>query len=108
MQRRGPRHAMVTSTRGAFVADTAGMSWIGYLGAAAFALAWIPQCLETWRARRCEVNASFLLLNAVGSLSLAAYAAARRDLVFTAINALTSAGALLNLLVKGQGRAKNL
>lgn len=79
------------------------MSWIGYVGAAAFAMAWIPQCLETWRARRCDVNASFLLLNAIGSLSLAAYAALRRDLVFTAINTLTTAGALLNLYMKVQG-----
>lgn len=74
--------------------------YIGYLGALAFALAWIPQCVETWRARRCDVNASFLVLNALGSFSLALYALLKRDAVFVAINTLTTAGALLNLFMK--------
>ena len=73
---------------------------IGYIGALAFALAWVPQCVETWRARRCDVNGSFLILNAVGSFSLALYALLKRDIVFTAINTLTTAGALLNLFIK--------
>ena len=79
------------------------MSLIGYIGAAAFAMAWIPQCLETWRARRCDVNGSFLVLNAIGSFSLALYALLRADVVFTAINALTTGGALLNLYIKTSG-----
>ena len=73
------------------------MEWIGYLGIAAFALAWIPQCRETLQLGRCPVNLAFLALAAVGSLCLAAYAFWRRDAVFSALNALTAAGALINI-----------
>lgn len=83
-----------------FCASMSLENYIGYIGALAFALAWIPQCVETWRARRCDVNGSFLILNAIGSFSLALYALLKRDVVFTAINTLTTAGALLNLFIK--------
>jgi hypothetical protein len=45
--------------------------WIGYVGLAAFALAWIPQSWETIRDGRCGANRSVLSLSAIGSLSLA-------------------------------------
>lgn len=73
------------------------MEWVGYLGVAAFALAWIPQSLETIKAGVCRVNLSFLLLSALGSLSLMAYAMALHDKVFMILNFLTSIGALINV-----------
>ena len=76
------------------------MEWIGYVGIVAFALAWVPQSLETVRAGRCEVNLSFLLLAALGSFSLMTYAALRHDLVFSSLNALTTAGALVNVFYR--------
>lgn len=76
------------------------MEWIGYVGLAAFALAWIPQSVETIRAGRCEVNLAFLLLAALGSAALAAYALLKQDLVFSLVNALTTLGALVNVYYK--------
>lgn len=69
----------------------------GWLGLGAFALAWIPQCLETARAGRCGANRAFLSLSALGSLSLACYALGRGDAVFSGLNVLTTAGAAMNL-----------
>jgi len=71
--------------------------WIGYVGLAAFALAWIPQCWETIRDGRCGANLAFLSLSAVGSLSLACYAFQRGDPVFSSLNALTTVGAAVNI-----------
>lgn len=76
------------------------MSLIGGVGAAAFAAAWVPQCLETWRRGRCDVNAGFLALSGLGSASLALHAFQSGDAVFLAVNALTTGGAALNLIVK--------
>ncbi len=72
-------------------------SFIGYVGLAAFAVAWIPQCAETVRDGRCSVNRSFLALSAIGSFSLALYAWSRADLVFSSLNAMTTAGAAVNI-----------
>ena len=76
------------------------MEWIGYVGMVAFALAWIPQSYETIRAGRCEINLTFLLLAGLGSLSLTMYAVLKSDTVFAFVNALTTAGALINVLYK--------
>ncbi|MCU0453756.1 MAG: lipid-A-disaccharide synthase N-terminal domain-containing protein [Bacteroidetes bacterium] len=76
------------------------MEYIGYIGLTALALCWIPQSVDTLRLGRCDVNLSFLVLSAVGSLSLAIYAVLRSDQVFILVNTLTTAGALLNLFYK--------
>lgn len=73
---------------------------IGYIGLGALALCWIPQSIDTVRLGRCDVNLMFLVLSAVGSLSLALYAVLRSDPVFILVNTLTTAGALLNLYYK--------
>ncbi|MBI3297247.1 MAG: lipid-A-disaccharide synthase N-terminal domain-containing protein [Elusimicrobia bacterium] len=72
-------------------------AWVGYVGLVAFALAWIPQSLDTIRAGRCEVNRTFLALAGVGSLSLTIYALQQGDPVFATLNALTTLGAFINL-----------
>lgn len=69
---------------------------LGYIGLVAFALAWVPQSLETIRAGECGANAAFLAMSAVGSASLTAYAFSHGDRVFFILNAMTTAGALLN------------
>lgn len=79
------------------------MTWIGGVGAAAFAAAWIPQCVETLKVRRCDLNGGFLALSALGSVSLVIYSVQRGDAVFIAINTLTTAGALINLWYKAAG-----
>ncbi len=76
------------------------MELIGYIGLTALALCWIPQSIDTVRQGRCDVNLSFLILSAVGSLSLGIYAVLRVDPVFIIVNTLTTAGALLNLFYK--------
>ncbi|TPW21601.1 MAG: hypothetical protein FD126_523 [Elusimicrobia bacterium] len=73
-------------------------SWVGYVGLVAFALAWIPQSYDTIRAGHCAANRTFLMLAAVGSLSLTVYALEQGDPVFSALNALTTAGAGVNLV----------
>lgn len=69
----------------------------GGVGLAAFALAWVPQCLETARAGRCGANRTFLALSALGSFCLALYAFGRGDAVFSCLNALTTVGAGVNI-----------
>jgi lipid-A-disaccharide synthase-like uncharacterized protein len=76
------------------------IEWIGYVGVIAFALAWIPQSLDTIRAGRCDVNVTFLLLAALGSFALMAYSFLRHDTVFGIVNAMTTMGALVNLFYK--------
>mgnify|MGYP001567952769 CR=1 FL=1 len=71
---------------------------MGYAGLVAFALAWIPQSWETIRAGRCEVNRNFLGLAAVGSFFLTLYAVQEGDPVFATLNALTTTGAVINLV----------
>lgn len=82
------------------------LEWIGYVGIAAFALAWVPQSLETIRAGRCDVNPAFLSLAALGSISLTAYALLRGDAVFSVLNTLTTIGALINLRYRAFPRAR--
>lgn len=74
--------------------------WIGYVGLVALVLCWIPQSIETIRLGRCPVNRTFLLLSAAGSLSLAIYALSLGDPVFSILNILTTAGAILNIYYK--------
>lgn len=69
---------------------------VGYIGLVLFALAWIPQSWETVRAGRCGANRAFLVLSALGSLSLTVYAFLRGDAVFSSLNALTTLGAMVN------------
>jgi len=76
------------------------LQWIGYVGLIALVICWIPQSLETIRLGRCPVNLTFLVLSSVGSFSLAVYAFSRGDPVFTALNIVTTLGALLNLYYK--------
>lgn len=76
------------------------IEWIGFIGVIAFALAWIPQSLDTIRAGRCDVNLAFLLLAALGSFSLMLYAFLKNDLIFSIVNLLTTAGAVLNIVYK--------
>lgn len=70
---------------------------VGYVGLVAFALAWIPQSYETIQAGHCAANRNFLVLAAIGSLSLTIYALQQGDPVFSTLNALTTAGAAVNL-----------
>ena len=78
---------------------------VGYVGVIAFALAWIPQSLETVRAGVCRVNRVFLWLSAVGSAALAAYSFLRRDPVFSILNVMTTVGALVNVYYREFPRA---
>lgn len=81
------------------------MEWIGYVGIIAFALAWIPQSIDTIKAGHCDVNLTFLLLAGLGSFSLMLYAFLRNDFVFSGVNALTTVGALVNIFYKFLPRA---
>lgn len=76
------------------------MEWIGYVGLVAFALAWIPQSIDTVRSGRCSVNTTFLSLSFIGSVSLVVYAVWRRDTVFAVLNSMTTLGAFINLYYK--------
>ena len=78
------------------VAFEIAMEYIGYIGVVAFALAWIPQSLETIKAGRCDVNPAFLGLAALGSFCLMDYAILRGDRIFSVLNGLTTLGAMVN------------
>lgn len=76
------------------------LQWIGYIGLVALVLCWIPQSIETIRLGRCPVNFTFLVLSAIGSLSLAIYALSLGDPVFSLLNIATTGGAALNIYYK--------
>jgi lipid-A-disaccharide synthase-like uncharacterized protein len=82
--------------------------WIGYIGLAALVLCWIPQSIETIKLGRCPVNFSFLVLSAIGSLSLAIYALSLQDPVFSVLNIITTGGAALNIFYKLFPRKQNV
>ncbi|MDP2883532.1 MAG: hypothetical protein Q8P51_00720 [Ignavibacteria bacterium] len=76
------------------------MVWIGYVGLTALALCWIPQSIDTIKQGRCPVNMTFLVLSALGSLSLAIYALSLDNMIFTILNCLTTLGAAINIFFK--------
>ncbi len=73
---------------------------VGWLGMILIVAAWLPQTWETVRRRSCPLNLGFILLYAVGSLPLTAYAFLRSDPVFTALNGLALLQSLIHLSVK--------
>ena len=73
---------------------------IGYIGLGALAACWVPQTLETFREKDCKANMQFLILSFLGSFSLMIYAIGRNDLIFSSLNLMTSAGALINIVYK--------
>jgi lipid-A-disaccharide synthase-like uncharacterized protein len=81
------------------------MQLCAYVGLAAFAVAWIPQSIDTIKAGRCEVNSLFLFLSMTGSLALMVYALMKGDAVFSTVNALTTLGALVNIYYRRFPRA---
>jgi MtN3 and saliva related transmembrane protein len=83
------------------------MQWIGYAGLSALVLCWIPQSIDTIKQGRCPVNTTFLLLSAIGSLSLAFYALSLGNLVFTILNCLTTLGTAINIFYKMFPREPN-
>ena len=76
------------------------MLWIGYVGLTALVLCWIPQSIDTIKQGRCPVNVTFLVLSALGSLSLAIYALSLGNMIFTILNCLTTLGAAINIFYK--------
>ncbi len=76
------------------------MQWIGYVGLSSLVICWIPQSVDTIRQGRCPVNMTFLLLSALGSLSLAFYALSLGNPVFTILNCLTTLGTAVNIFYK--------
>ena len=76
------------------------MHWIGYVGLTALVVCWIPQSIDTIKQGTCPVNLAFLLLTAVGSLSLAFYALSLGNPVFTILNCLTTFGTAVNIYYK--------
>lgn len=76
------------------------MLWIGYVGLTALVLCWIPQSIDTVKQGRCPVNMAFLVLSALGSLSLAFYALSLGNTVFTILNCLTTLGTAINIFYK--------
>ena len=76
------------------------MHWIGYVGLTALVVCWIPQSVDTIKQGVCPVNMTFLLLTALGSLSLALYALSLGNPVFTILNCLTALGTAVNIFYK--------
>ena len=76
------------------------METFGIVGLLALAAGWIPQTIQTFKDKNCNVNLGFLILNLIGSISLSTYAFFVHDPVFTILNAMTSLGAFINLFYK--------
>jgi hypothetical protein len=76
------------------------MEWVGYLGLTALVVCWIPQSIDTIRHGECPVNLTFLILTALGSLCLAAYALSLGNVVFSVLNCLTTVGTAINVYYK--------
>jgi len=76
------------------------MHIIGYIGLVTLAASWIPQTFDTIKEKYCRVNGYFLVLNSIGSFSLMLYSFFLGDVVFSALNSMTSVGALINIFYK--------
>ena len=76
------------------------MQWIGYFGLTCLVVCWIPQSIDTIKAGRCPANLAFLVLSALGSLSLVFYALSIGNPVYTTLNALTTVGSVINIVYK--------
>jgi MtN3 and saliva related transmembrane protein len=76
------------------------MHIIGYIGLISLAACWVPQTLQTIREKDCKANMQFLVLSFVGSMSLMIYAILLGDIIFSILNFMTSAGALINFIYK--------
>ncbi|MGB9773823.1 MAG: lipid-A-disaccharide synthase N-terminal domain-containing protein [Bacteroidota bacterium] len=81
------------------------MKIIGTIGLIAIAACWIPQTIETVRAKRTDVKLSFLLLYLVGSLSLTVYALLIHDVIFIVLNSIATIESGVNLYYKAFPRA---
>ncbi|HKI77744.1 MAG TPA: lipid-A-disaccharide synthase N-terminal domain-containing protein [Ignavibacteriaceae bacterium] len=76
------------------------MEFIGVIGLLALAAGWVPQTIQTFKEKDCNINLGFLILNLVGSISLTTYALFLHDPVFIILNSMTSLGAFINLFYK--------
>ena len=81
------------------------MKIIGTIGLIAIAACWIPQTIETIRAKRTDVKLSFLLLYLLGSLSLTIYAVLIHDVIFVVLNSIATIESGVNLYYKAFPRA---
>ncbi len=70
--------------------------YFGLAGLLLLLIAWIPESLKTIRERKSPVELKFSLVYALGSASLMTYAYLLGDLIFTALNLLTTLMAGMN------------
>jgi len=75
-------------------------SWLGLAGLALLVAAWIPQSVETIRARRSALDWRFTLLYLLGSGLLTFYSILIKDLVFALLNFLAACMAAMGLYFK--------
>jgi len=76
------------------------MQAIGIIGLLAIAACWVPQTIETIRAKQTHIKLSFLLLYSLGNLLLTVYAVIIGDVVFVLLNAFAMAMSLVNLFYR--------
>ena len=79
---------------------------LGWLGFGLCFACWFPQTLETIRAKSCQLNVRFLLLNLFGCIALILHSIARGDLPFVILNAVCACGGSINLWYAFRSRAR--
>ena len=82
------------------------MQILGYIGLITLAIGWVPQTLQTIKEKDCKANMQFLSLSFIGSFSLMLYAMFIGDFVFSALNFMTSLGAMINVIYKFKAGSK--
>jgi MtN3 and saliva related transmembrane protein len=71
---------------------------LGFTGLVLILVGWIPQTIDTIKAKKCNLNVRFTLIYLFGSLFLTAYSLQLGDMVFTILNAGAALVALINLM----------
>jgi len=73
---------------------------IGLLGMLLLVSAWIPQTVETIKARKCPLNLQFIIIYVTASTLLTVYSYIIGDWIFFALNFLAALQSAINLAVK--------
>jgi MtN3 and saliva related transmembrane protein len=81
---------------------------IAWLGMACIVLCWIPQTMETLRAKYCAANKYFLLLTVIGAISLTIHSIVLNDWPFIILNSVAGIGASINLYFSVFGKPQTL
>ena len=73
---------------------------LGVVGLLCILVAWVPETLETIKAKKCRLNIKFVEIYVSGALLLTVYSLQIGDLIFLALNSGAAVMGVINLYYK--------